>query len=427
MFTDYHLHPLLSRALEEQGYATPTEVQAASLDEGLAGKDLMICSQTGSGKTLAYLIPMINRLLSEPRTPHCGSRALILLPTRELAMQVFKLCSKLINFTRLDSVLVTGGQETDFQAAKLRKDPDIIVATPGRLQFHLKTRAAELTDVMFAVLDEADRMLDMGFRDEVMEIMAVAPKPRQTMLLSATLKHRGLGQIADELLEAPVPISLATVRDEHTAIQQALILADDPEHKIKLVRTLIAQGGYTSVLIFANKRTTVEELMPELRSLGRVNKLHGEMRQDARKKVISSFREKRFEILIATDVAARGLDIDHLALVINYDMPHSGDEYIHRIGRTGRAGNSGEAISLVAPNDWNLSESIQRYLRQRFELRKIKGLEAKFKGPNKQSAKKKKQAKKVKAKSKAKPAAKRPAKRANTGNGMAPPKRPTRS
>lgn len=423
LFANYHFHPTLERALSENGFLELTPVQEQSIDTIIKGNDVMICSQTGSGKTLAYLVPLINHLLNQKPLPNTASRSLILLPTRELAMQIFKLCSKLVAYSNLDCVLVTGGQESNYQAAMLRKDPDIIIATPGRLQQHIRERAAELGDVQIAVLDEADRMLDMGFREDVLEIMATAPQPRQTLMLSATLNHRGIKDIADTLLLEPKEITLSTAKDAHEGIRHSIILADDPAHKTTLVRTLIAQGGFNSVIVFANKRDTVDRLSEDLRSIGYTNKLHGEMRQDARKKVIESFRQQRFKVLIATDVAARGLDINDLELVVNYDMPHSGDEYVHRVGRTGRAGKSGEAISLVAPNDWNLSESIQRYLQQRFERKTLKGIEAKFNGPNLKAAKKRKKVKKAETKKTRKPAKKNIS---SNPNGMSPPKRPKR-
>lgn len=436
MFTEYNLHRVLASALEQRGFATPTPVQQETLPLSLAGRDLLVSSETGSGKTLAYLIPLLQSLLTTKAAPSSGSRSLILVPTRELADQVFKQCQKLLAATRVSSVLVTGGQESDFQSAKLLKDPDVIVATPGRLIQMIQTGAAKLDDVQFLVLDEADRMLDMGFSEDVLAIIEQTPPSRQTLLLSATLKHRGVGTIADLILRDPEHISLATAQDKHANIRHQLILADDFEHKLSLTKTLIAQGSYKQVLVFANKRTTVDDLANLLKPCGYTNKLHGEMRQDARKKVIASYRQGQFPILVATDVAARGLDINGIELVINFDMPHSGDEYVHRVGRTGRQAELGLAISLVEPKDWNLSESIQRYLKQEFEPTVVKDLQARFKGPNKLAAKKRKKADKQKTKSSDKPKQRQRDKKnvgkrrqpdtpaaANSG-GFTPPKRP---
>ncbi len=434
MFKSINLHPLLSKSLNNLGFLEPTPVQAEVLPLALNGQDLLISAETGSGKTLSYLLPLLHSLLSQKVTPQSGSRSLVLLPTRELALQTFKLCNQLTQYTRLNAVLVTGGQESNYQAAVLRKDPDIIIATPGRLLQMLRTKAAYLDDIIFAVLDEADRMLDMGFREDVLDIIGHTSPERQTLLLSATLKHQGVGRIGDEVLKSPKSIALSSAQDKHSNIQQQLILSDDPEHKLKLIKTLIAQGTTKRVLIFANKRSKVNELCDLLKSCASTNKLHGEMRQDDRKTVVNAFRYSKFNVLVATDVAARGLDIDDIDLVINFDMPHSGDEYVHRVGRTGRAGKTGLAISLVSPNDWNLSESIQRYLKQRFEKTSIKGLEASYKGPNKLAAKKRKKINKAKAKAapKAKSNTKKtknktPAKEniKNTG-GFSPPKRPIR-
>ena len=346
---------------------------------------------------------------------------------------MFKLCAKLSLRSQIKAIMVTGGQETRYQAAMLRKDPDVVVATPGRLLHLLNTGAAKLNDAQFVVLDEADRMLDMGFQDDVLSILERTPQTRQTMLLSATLKHRGVIAVAQKVLTKPKQLLLSGAQDRHDGLEHKIVLSDDFEHKVLQTLKLIDDDNLEQIVLFANRIETVNKLAYVFTKTLRTNKLHGDMRQDDRKKVISAFRQKQFKLLVATDVAARGLDIDSINLVINFDLPHSGDEYVHRAGRTGRAGASGTVISLIASPDWNLSESIQRYLKQPFERLVISGLTAKFKGPDLKKIKKKKKvaAKVQKAKAKAKPkkskAKVKPSSPApkNIG-GFAPPKRPTK-
>ena len=383
MFTDLNLNPQINKALEAEKLEQATEVQKKVVPLALKGSDLQISAETGSGKTLAYLIPLMQRMM-QPANSQSGSRALILLPTRELAQQTFKECSNLSNFTKVPSVLVIGGQEMRYQASLLRKDPDIIIATPGRITEHLNRRNAILDDIEVLILDEADRMLDMGFREEVMDIISHCNEDRQTLLLSATLNHRGIGRIANEVLKNAQICDLANAQTEHKHIQQKMILSDHPEHKRKQLLKLLQTENFDKAIVFANKRDTVTELESFLRGQElRTNELHGEISQDERKHIMAMFKQGRFDVLVATDVAARGLDIKGVNLVINFDMAHSGDDYIHRIGRTGRAGEKGTAISLIADYEWNLAASIQRYLKQEFERIIVPGLEGKYKGPKK--------------------------------------------
>lgn len=383
MFTSFGLHPRLITALTDSKIDTPTEVQAQVIPLAQEGKDIQVSAETGSGKTLAYLLPLMH-LMSKPATNITSSRALILLPTRELAMQTFKECSRLANHTKSKAVLVIGGQETKYQASLLRRDPDIIVATPGRLIEHINKGSAVLKDIEILVIDEADRMLDMGFKDEVLDIAGQCSKARQSILLSATLSHKGVSHAAQEILQSPVVLDIANAQTKHEHITQKILLSDNSEHKRKQLLWLLNKARFDKAVVFANKRLHVTALADWLRAKGvRANELHGEIPQDERKHVMSMFNQGRFNVLVATDVAARGLDIDGVELVINADMAHSGDEYIHRIGRTGRAGNQGTAISLVADYEWNLAANIQRYLKQSFEPMTIPGLEGKYKGPKK--------------------------------------------
>lgn len=348
-----------------------------------SGKDVLVDAQTGSGKTLGYLLPLFQRLM-EYEGP-AKTSALILVPTRELAQQVHKICDQYASAIHAKSVTLTGGQEFKFQAALLRKVPEIIVATPGRLKELVEKDQAHLDEIDYLVLDEADRMLDMGFRDDVLEIVGSCPEDRQTLLLSATLNHGGVSYISKMILKEPVKVELSGDRTAQENIQHQIILADDQEHKLKLLNAILADEAHRTgkILIFANKRLRVDKIMQLLRNSCRVNKLHGEMTQDERNRIMSLYRSGALDVLVATDLAARGLDVDEVNLVINFDMAHSGNDYIHRVGRTGRAGHEGKAISLIASYEWNLSESIQRYLKTQFEKVTVAGLKGNFKGPKK--------------------------------------------
>lgn len=382
-FADLELHDRLCLALEQAKIHKPTEVQTKVIPVALEGKDLQISSETGSGKTLAYLLPLMDRLAEKPKHNQ-GSRALILLPTRELAQQTFKHCQRLAEYIKLKSVLVIGGQESRYQASLLRRDPEIIVATPGRLIEHLNKGSALLDQIECLVLDEADRMLDMGFREDVLDIVERTNPERQSILLSATMNHKGVSFVAKQVLQNPIVFNIANAQTKHEHITQKILLSDDAEHKKKQLAWLLSKEPFDKALVFANKRAHVTELYQWLRTQKiRSNEIHGEILQDERKQVMSQFAQGRFNVLVATDVAARGLDISGVDLVINFDMAHSGDEYVHRIGRTGRAGNDGTAVSLIAAYEWNLAASIQRYLKQSFEPFIVPGLEGKYKGPKK--------------------------------------------
>jgi ATP-dependent RNA helicase SrmB len=383
-FTDLSIDASLIKALGAANIEEPTDVQKLVIPEALSQKDVQVSAETGSGKTLAYLLPLLHKIKTGDFR-QSGSNALILLPTRELAQQTFKECNKLTDFTKARSVLIIGGQESGYQASLLRKDPDVIIATPGRLLEHINRRSAQLDDIQTLVIDEADRMLDMGFRDEVLEIIShCTHNGRQTLLLSATLNHRGVKHIASEILNQPKVLDIANAQTRHTQITQRMLLSDDSNHKQKQLIWLLSQGDFDKALVFANKRLHVSNLNQWLQNQGiNAQELHGEIPQDERKHIMSRFNQGHFNVLVATDVAARGLDIDGVELVVNFDMAHSGDEYVHRIGRTGRAGKEGTAISLIADYEWNLAAGIQRYLKQSFEPMVIPGLTGKYKGPKK--------------------------------------------
>ena len=384
MLQELELDRGLRMGLDELAFEHATAVQARVIPLALAGRDLRVTAETGSGKTLAYLIPTLQRILAESPGREAGALAVILVPTRELARQVLKHCRDLMQKTPLRAQAITGGADFKYQKALLRKNPEIIIATPGRLLEHCRKGSADLASVRTLVLDEADRMLDLGFREEVLEVAGYCPEQRQVILLSATLKHQGLSHVTAALLQEPETVALGEVRSPHSAIHHQRILADGREHKDKLLVELLHRGGFTRALVFANKRSTAQRLAGLLQHHDlRGDCLHGELTTEERKRVLARFRDNKLDIVCASDVAARGLDVPDMDLVVNYDLPYSGDDYLHRTGRTGRAGASGLAVSLVSPAEWNLMISIQRYLRTDFEPRALPGLKARYSGPRK--------------------------------------------
>ncbi|WP_232819359.1 DEAD/DEAH box helicase [Saccharospirillum mangrovi] len=431
MFDSLQLPPPLAAALTKQGIVEPTDVQQAVIPAVMNGQDLLVSAQTGSGKTVAFALPLMLRY-NRTATARTGIRALVLVPTRELARQIHQVCRQLGSGIQVGSFSLTGGATFKEQNAALRKVPDILIATPGRLAEHLKQGSVDLSDIDCLVLDEADRMLDMGFRDEVLSIIEQCPVERQTLLLSATLDHRGVIGLAKKLLNEPETIALHEARAVPDNIAQQFILSDDDAFKEKQVLALLSKMGRQPVIIFTNTIVKAERLQARLRNgERRSGLLHGNLTQDERNAVVSGLRSGKFKTLVTTDVAARGLDLPDVALVINFDLARKGDEYVHRVGRTGRAGQEGKAISLIAPNEWNLLASIQRYTGQIFERIELPGLKSSYQGPAKVRASgkaygKKKPKKKTTGKAKSaakKPAPKRPRSTPAERDGSAPMRR----
>ncbi|MQX52500.1 DEAD/DEAH box helicase [Alcanivorax sediminis] len=382
-FADLNLHERLVRALTELEITEPTPVQSAAIPEALAGHDLRVIARTGSGKTAAFLLPLLHGLLQHSR-PRTDTRALILLPTRELAQQTLKQVEALARYTFIKAELVTGGEDFKVQAANMRRNPEILIGTPGRLIEHLEAGNLMLGDLEVLVLDESDRMLDMGFSEDVMRLAALCPEERQTLLFSATRGGNAMDRVAQNVLREPKFLLLDTVRDLNESIRQQIITVDDVAHKERLVQWLLAHETYDKAVIFTNTREQADRLGGVLRTPSlKVFVLHGEKDQKDRKLAMDRLKDGGVRVLVATDVAARGIHVDGLDLVINFDMPRSGDEYVHRIGRTGRVGGEGTAISLIPAHEWNLMASIQRYLRQNFEFRIVEELKGKFLGPKK--------------------------------------------
>ncbi len=383
-FTELELNERLLKALDTLGFTTPTEVQAKTIPVAMTEADLLVSAETGSGKTAAFMLPILNKFHTN-KAPKSATRALVLVPTRELARQVLQQTEALSQFTFVSAGMIVGGEDYKLQIKLLRSNPEILIATPGRLLEHLGQGALDLRDLEVLVMDEADRMLDMGFKDDVLTIANACKKERQTLLFSATLKQKGMRHVIKQVLREPQELLLTTAQDQHGSITQQIMLADDHEHKARQVLWLLKNETFHKAIIFTNTREMTNVLNTVLRREQdlRVSSLHGEMIQPDRNRVMMLLREGKVNILVATDVAARGLDIPGVDLVINLDMARNGDDYIHRIGRTGRAGQQGVAISMIGPHEWNLMASIERYLQVKFERKTIKGLEGQWRGPKK--------------------------------------------
>jgi superfamily II DNA/RNA helicase len=379
-FDDLDLEMPLLRGIAKAGFARPTPVQGRVIPAALQGRDLLVGAATGTGKTVAFLLPVMQRLL-ERRAPNAATRALVLTPTRELARQVRDHFLAVGSYTRLTADVITGGEPRGRQVAALRRNPDILIATPGRLLEHIESGEAELGDLECLVLDEADRMLDMGFADEVLAILGHCPPERQSLLFSATLEQRGLDDLTRQLLRDPETILVDRPREPHPDITHQVLLSDDPDHKREQLLWLLRREPEERTLVFVNTRERAERLGNWLQAQQqRCAVLHGELEQHERRRVMGLFRQGRVAVLIATDVAARGLDVPEVRRVINCDVPRSGDDYLHRSGRTGRAGTQGVAITMVSAPEWNRMDGIRRYLGLRAERRVIEGLKARFKG-----------------------------------------------
>ncbi|HYQ49178.1 DEAD/DEAH box helicase [Pseudomonas sp. P39-UII1] len=386
MFSQFALHERLLKAVAELKFVEPTPVQAAAIPLALQGRDLRVTAQTGSGKTAAFVLPLLNRLV-DLKGGRVEIRALILLPTRELAQQTLKQVQLFSQFTYIKAGLVTGGEDFKEQAAMLRKVPDVLIGTPGRLLEQLNAGNLDLSHVQVLILDEADRMLDMGFAEDMERLCKECENREQTLLFSATTGGAALRDIIGKVLKDPEHLMLNSVSQLAEGTRQQVITADHDQHKEAIVQWLLANEKFDKAIIFTNTRLLADRIYGHLVAKDvKAFVLHGEKDQKDRKLAIERFKQGSSKVLVATDVAARGLDIDGLDLVINFDMPRSGDEYVHRIGRTGRAGGEGLAISLITHNDWNLMSSIERYLKQQFERRVIKEVKGTYNGPKKVKA-----------------------------------------
>lgn len=379
MFEQLDLDDSLCRATIELGYKSPTSIQKLAIPAAMDGKDILASAPTGTGKTAAFLLPACQFLLDFPRREPGACRILILTPTRELALQVFAQAQQLAQFTNLICGVITGGINYGTDNQTLETNLDILVATPGRLFEHIQQERFDCREIECLILDEADRMLDMGFSGIVNQIAAEARWRKQSMLFSATLEGRGIQDFAHNILNDPVEVTANPSRKEAGKIHQWVHLADNVAHKYQLLKHILSQQADVSI-VFVKTRERLAQLKDKLTSDGfDLCWLQGEMPQDRRNAALASFREGSNKILLATDVAARGIDVDNISHVINYDMPRSADVYVHRIGRTGRAGKRGTAISLVEAHDMAILAKIERYSQQRLKRRVIDGLKPQHK------------------------------------------------
>ena len=355
-FSHLHVHPDLLKGIRELGFTRPTPIQAEAIPPALDGRDLLACAQTGSGKTIAFLLPMLHRLLSRPRRT---TRALILTPTRELAAQILEEFNAITMHTPLTGAAVFGGVSMGPQEHAFRSGVDVIVATPGRLLDHTTRSYAALSGLEYLVLDEADRMLDMGFLPDIKRILRHIPAKRQTLFFSATMP-REIAALAAEMLKNPVTISLQRQPAPAVGITQAVYPVS--QHlKPALLAELFTRGIMTQALVFTRTKHRANRLAESLLQSGiKAERIHGNRSQAQRTQALAGFKSGRYPILVATDIAARGIDVEALSHVINFDVPAEPDSYIHRVGRTGRAEMTGEAFTFVSPDEEGDLRAIER-------------------------------------------------------------------
>ncbi len=378
-FSDLGVGEPFLQTLTRLGYETATPVQVRALPVLLAGNDLIACAPTGTGKTAAFLLPALQRVATQPGARGRGPRVLVLAPTRELAAQVAKAAQDLSQGLRqVSTVCVTGGESYQRQNRQLAAPHELLVATPGRLMDQLRSGRVSLERVDVLVLDEADRMLDMGFADDVMEIARHLPKQRQTVCFTATLSQ-SVRELADRLLRDPQWLEIERAARDAQPIDQHVIYSDGLDHKLQLLDACLADEGLGQAIVFTSTKRDAEQLADRLHNDGHaVGALHGDLTQRERARAVKHLRAGEWRVLVATDVAARGLDISSITHVINFDLPRHAEDYVHRVGRTGRAGASGQALSFVGRQDVFAVRRIEQFIGQPIQVSKIDGLEARF-------------------------------------------------
>jgi ATP-dependent RNA helicase RhlE len=380
-FATLGLSDAILRAVTEQGYTSPTPIQAQAIPAVLNGGDLLAGAQTGTGKTAGFTLPILHRLSTDKtgaaqanKTAARAVRALILTPTRELAAQVEESVRLYGKYTNLNSAVIFGGVGINPQIKQLKHGVDILVATPGRLLDHMEQRTVDLSKVEILILDEADRMLDMGFIRDIKKVLAVLPPKRQNLLFSATFSDE-IKALADGLLNRPAMIEVARRNSAVEVIQQT-IYPVDRDKKHPMLAHLIKSNNWTQVLVFTRTKHGANKLVEQLGADGiGAMAIHGNKSQSARTKALSEFKDGALQVLVATDIAARGIDIDQLPHVVNYDLPNIPEDYVHRIGRTGRAGATGEAVSLVCVDEHDMLKDIEKLIKQTLPRQVIPGFE----------------------------------------------------
>lgn len=368
-FTELQLQEKILQAIKACGYINPTPIQAKAIPVILSGKDIVASAQTGTGKTAAYVLPCLQLLIAK-KTSH-KPRVLILAPTRELAVQITRVISKYGKFIKINIASFIGGVSYDRQLKELSRPIDIIIATPGRLMDHMENKRLNLSQIEMLVIDEADRMLDMGFIRDIKTIVNATPKSRQTLLFSATANDK-LMSIMKDLLKNPVRINISQEKVDPKLIKQEIYMASDSRHKNQLLEQLISKENIFKAIIFSATKHHANKLALQLRSSGyAASAMHGDLKQNARNRTLTQFREGTIQFLVATDVAARGIDVIDISHVINYDLPKFHEDYVHRIGRTGRAGKTGVAISIALNSETRQLQNIERYINKKLIRVKI--------------------------------------------------------
>lgn len=379
-FKELGLHPSILKAVEDSGFVSPTPVQKQAIPQVLNGCDLLASAQTGTGKTASFILPALHRLTVSPKSKGRGPRILILVPTRELAIQVAAESVKYSkHLAHLKTLCIFGGIPYPIQKKQLAKPFDILVATPGRLLDHLQAGRINFKSLEMFVLDEADRLLDMGFIEDVEKIAGFFPHRCQTLLFSATLKESVLN-LSGHLLQDPKKIQVEPEFTKHQNIEQRLHNVDDLNHKVRLLIHLLEEESLQQTIVFTSTKMYADKLTETLQQRGHLAaSLHGDIQQHKRTKTIMKMRQGKIRILVATDVAARGIDIHSVGHVINFDLPRCTEDYVHRIGRTGRANATGVAISFASAKDAILVQRIEKYTGHKITPFTILGMEAKKK------------------------------------------------
>lgn len=374
-FADLNLDKNILSAVSSEGYESPTPIQAQAIPFALDGRDIMASAQTGSGKTAAFLLPTLQKLTKRSEKPGKGPRALVLTPTRELAAQVEKnALAYAKNMRWFRTVSIVGGASFGYQTRALSKPVDLIVATPGRLMDLMQSGKVDFDRLEVLILDEADRMLDMGFIDDIETIVEATPSDRQTLLFSATWDG-AVGKLARKLTKDPETIEVERV-DDQGKIEEQLLYCDDMRHKNRLLDHILRDANIDQCVIFTSTKAMTEVIADELYEKGfAANCLHGDMPQGWRNRTLMDLRKGRCKILVATDVAARGIDVPTITHVINYDLPKQAEDYVHRIGRTGRAGRTGIAITFAEVNEYVKVHKIEKYIGRKLPELTIEGME----------------------------------------------------
>ncbi len=370
-FKDFKFDQRLLEGIDASGYETATPVQEQVIPLVLEGKDLIASAQTGTGKTAAFLLPLINNIISAP-IDHHSITALVIVPTRELAIQIAQHMEGLSYFTSVSSIAVFGGGDGNafIQEKKaLSAGADVVVCTPGKMIAHINMGYVKFKGLKYLVLDEADRMLDMGFYDDIMRIIQELPAKRQNLLFSATMPHK-IRELAKKILHQPVEINISISKPNDKITQLAYVLHDT--QKIPLVKYILHQKTFSSVLIFCSSKLSVKQLTRELkRDRLPADEIHSDLEQDKREEVLMFFKSGRIKILVATDILSRGIDIDNIGMVLNYDVPHDGEDYVHRIGRTARAEAEGTAISFISVKEQRKFAAIEKLLEKEVPKEKL--------------------------------------------------------